>query len=212
MAKKDPMTEFELDKEATEAKVAPKAAPKTTAPVKPVVKAVTPSLPHKLPPLRTPSPPPPAPKPELDKTALRREKKKDDTPPPPPKPVAAGPAGVIADALLNPTPEKMLEFTDFDRNQVTLIPTLIVLDDMWGYCQEVATYRNDSQHYLEKYKREKPIANNLINKFVFTLAQCRRSLGGKTQKALEDLALADLESRSDNMEGALGSGSGFEQD
>lgn len=110
--------------------------------------------------------------------------------------VAAGPVDKIVDVLVNPAPHKILEFTDLDRNQVVLIPQLAIIDDVWEYCTEVAMYHENPAEYQEEYKKVCPSLGNPIKRFIFLIAQCRRSLGGKTQKALEDLALADLEARS----------------
>lgn len=124
-------------------------------------------------------------------------------------PVSAGPVDKITDVLINPTGEKILELTDFDRNQVTLIPQLGIIDDVWEYLIECASYRSDHPKFVREYKKESPTMENPVKRFVFLLAQCRRSLGGKTQKALEDLALADLETRS--QDGESFSGRDFEE-
>lgn len=139
----------------------------------------------------------------------RKNKQQDDesmdavTPSPP---VSLGPAGAIVDALINTSPEKLLELTDFDRNQVTLIPQVVVIDDMWDYIEQVLAYREDKDHYNKVYKRRLPEIPDTSGKFVHVLAQCRRSLGGKMKKALEDMALAELETKSmdDGMGGAGG--------
>ena len=132
----------------------------------------------------------------------------DDTPTPTPPPqVSLGPAGAIVDALINTSPEKMLELTDFDRNQVTLVPQVVVIDDMWDYIEQVAFYHttNDS-HYFKTFHRKFPEIPDTSGKFVHVLAQCRRSLGGKMKRALEDMALAELETKSmdDGMGGVGG--------
>jgi len=113
--------------------------------------------------------------------------------------VSAGPVDKIVDVLINPAPHMILGFTDFDRNQVALIPQLGIIDDVWEHCIEIVAHNENPTQYEEKYKKVYPVLENPIKRFVYLLAQCRRSLGGKTQKALEDLALADLESR--NIEG-----------
>jgi len=124
----------------------------------------------------------------------------------PPPPVSLGPAGAIVDALINTAPEKLLELTDFDRNQVSLVPQVVVIDDMWDYIEQVLSYRTDSGHYNKTFKRKFPEIPDTSGKFVHVLAQCRRSLGGKMKKALEDMALAELETKSmdDGMRGIGG--------
>jgi len=113
--------------------------------------------------------------------------------PPPPAPVSLGPVGAIIDALVNTSPEKMLELTDLDRNQVSLIPQVMVIDDVWDFIEQVAACRSDSSLFNQVYKKKLPTTPDITSKFVLLLAQCRRSLGGKTKQALETLALADLE-------------------
>jgi len=139
---------------------------------------------------------------------LRKDKQQEDEVdiPPPPPPVSLGPAGAIVDALINTAPEKLLELTDFDRNQVSLVPQVVVADDMWDYIEQVLSYRTDSGQYNRTFKRKFPEIPDTSGKFVHVLAQCRRSLGGKMKKALEDMALAELETRSmdDNMGGVGG--------
>ena len=124
-------------------------------------------------------------------------------------PVSLGPAGAIVDALINTSPEKLLELTDFDRNQVTLVPLVVVIDDMWDYLEQVATYRSDKEHYFKTFKHRFPEVPATSRKFVHVLAQTRRSLGGKMKKALEDMALAELETKSMD-EGAGVGGHDFE--
>lgn len=146
------------------------------------------------------------------KLAEERAKKKKEAEakaPEKPTPVSAGAVDRIVDVLINPTPEKILEFTDFDRNQVTLIPQLGIIDNVWEYYVELATFRENEATYKVKYEKSYPVIGNMMKRFVFLLAQCRRSLGGKTQKALEDLALADLESRAMEDKEGFG-GLGFE--
>lgn len=124
-----------------------------------------------------------------------------------PPPVSLGPAGAIVDALINTSPEKMLELTDFDRNQVSLVPQVVVVDDMWDYIEHVALFRTDKDHYVKTYKRKYPEMPTTSRKFVHVLAQTRRSLGGKMKKALEDMALAELETKSND---GLGGTSGHD--
>jgi len=139
----------------------------------------------------------------------RQREESDYTAPTSPSPVSLGPVGAIVDALINTAPGKLLELTDFDRNQVSLIPQVVVIDDMWDYLEQVALYRTDSNYYMKVHKKKMPETPDTTGKFITLLAQCRRSLGGRTQKALEDLALADLETKT-NDDGAGISGHDFE--
>jgi len=142
----------------------------------------------------------------LEQRRKNRQQDDDVDVAPPPPPVSLGPAGAIVDALINTAPEKLLELTDFDRNQVSLVPQVVVIDDMWDYIEQVLSYRTDSGHYNKTFKRKYPEIPDTSGKFVHVLAQCRRSLGGKMKKALEDMALAELETKSmdDGMGGVGG--------
>lgn len=128
----------------------------------------------------------------------RKSRQQDDAEdiPAAPPPVSLGPAGAIVDALINTSPEKLLELTDFDRNQVSLVPQVVVIDDMWDYIEQVLSYRNDKEQYFKTSKRRHPEIPDTSGRFVHVLAQTRRSLGGKMKKALEDMALAELETKS----------------
>jgi len=126
----------------------------------------------------------------------------------PSPPVSLGPAGAIVDALINTSPEKLLELTDFDRNQVSLVPQVVVVDDMWDYTEQVLAHRTywhevdcrggaePLEHTIDAHRRKHPEIPDTSGRFVHVLAQCRRSLGGKMKKALEDMALAELETKS----------------
>ena len=133
----------------------------------------------------------------------RQQDEAEDKPTPSP-PVSLGPAGAIVDALINTAPEKLLELTDFDRNQVSLVPQVVVIDDMWDYVEQVLAYRTDKEQYLRVSKRRYPEIPDTSGKFVHVLAQTRRSLGGKMKKALEDMALAELETRVNDDMGGVG--------
>ena len=143
------------------------------------------------------------------KTALeqRRKSRQQDEPedkPLAPPPVSLGPAGAIVDALINTSPEKLLELTDFDRNQVSLVPQVVVIDDMWDYIEQVMAFRTDKEQFRRSTRRQHPEIPDTSGKFIHVLAQTRRSLGGKMKKALEDMALAELETKS--MDDGVGAG------
>ncbi len=128
--------------------------------------------------------------------------------------VSAGPVDKIVDMVFNPSQEKMLEFTVLDRNQTRLIPQLGIIDEMWEYCIEVATCRYDHAAYMKAYRPtgDAPVPKNLMQKFVFMLAQCQKSLNGQNLKSAIDLALADVETRSNQEGGGNLDGSGFKDD
>jgi hypothetical protein len=144
-----------------------------------------------------------------DKLAkLRQEAVPEDKP----KQISEGPVDKITEVLVNPTPEMLLSITDLDRNQVSLIPQIIALEDLWDYLEQVTVFRSDRDQYEKLYHNKYPETPDTSGKYITVLARCRRSLGAKTQKAFEDLALADLETRNneDGTGESLGSGSGFD--
>lgn len=168
----------------------------------------------------TAAPPATTPYPKIDMDEVRAKlearraaKKQADHKKPEDEPVqvAAGPVDKITDVLINPFGLKILELTNLDRNHVALIPHVLTVDAMWDNCIEVAAYRNNIEQYRIDYGRDKPLdRTDIVKDFVLLIARCRRSLQGLTQKALEELALADLDSRGNEGGGNLG-GSGFDE-
>lgn len=126
-----------------------------------------------------------------------KEKEKEEADrQPKPVPVSEGPVGVLVDAIVNPTADKMLEFTNFDHNQVNLIPQVLLIDDMWTYLIDILEYRNDREMF-RRYHPESPIPQlgSQARQYVTLLAKTRRSLNGSTLQKMEDLTLAELETR-----------------
>jgi hypothetical protein len=209
-----------------------KTSPVKTSPVKtttierpaakqPVVEPRTQSVvkPQATKPLATLNPPQSG-RPSLDelKSTLSSRKdrliklKQEAVPEDKPKPITEGPVDKITEVLVNPTPEMLLSITDFDRNQVSLIPQIVAIEDLWDYLEKVAIFRSDRDQYEKLYRNKYPETPDTAGQYITVLARCRRSLGAKTQKAFEDLALADLETRNneDSTGESLGSGSGFD--
>jgi hypothetical protein len=147
----------------------------------------------------------------LEQRRKSRERDDEIDIPTPPPPVSLGPAGAIVDALINTSPEKLLELTDFDRNQVSLVPQVVVTDDMWDYVEQVLSYRSDKDAYFKSTgnRQRLPKIPDTSGRFVHVLAQTRRSLGGKMKKAREDMALAELETRANDDMGGLSDPDGF---
>jgi len=140
---------------------------------------------------------------EQRRKSRQQEDTAEDKPALPP-PVSLGPTGAIVDALLNTAPEHMLELTDFNRNQVVLIPQVVVTDDMWDFIEQVLSYRVDKDAFFRTTKRKYPEVPNLSRRYVYVLAQTSRSRDGKLKKALEDMALAELETKSMDEGAGLG--------
>lgn len=110
--------------------------------------------------------------------------------------VTKGPVDRITDVLVNPTDDMRLESTNFDRYQVSLIPQVLAVDDMWQFLYDITDYRDDPKTFAVTHDSEMPVLENQRKKYVNVLAKVRRSLGGRTLATLENLALADLERRS----------------
>lgn len=113
---------------------------------------------------------------------------------PEPMPVSAGPIDKVVDMVFNASREKELEFTNLDRNQVRLIPQLVIEDLMWDYCEGIMWWRYDRDKYEQIYKTDTPpTTGNLIKEFVHLTAQCNKSLEGKNMQSAIDVTLADIE-------------------
>jgi len=148
-------------------------------------------------------------KPKIDLAKLRRDKPPKDDSPPEEKPanVSAGPLERVTEYVFNPSKEKIREVTVVDRMQGRLLPQLDVIDAVWQYVVEVALFRQDANEYEKIFKKKRPIPPNLIQDFIYRTAQWQKSIEGLNLKSGVDLALAEMESRSDNVE--LQSGDGF---
>ncbi len=124
--------------------------------------------------------------------------------------VNQGEIGKLIDLTFNSSREKMPEFTQIDRFQGRLLPMLGVIDTTWEHFIEIATYRQDADTYKNLYFKEKPVPPNLMQEYMYRLAQWQKSIGGKNLQSAVDLALAETEARSGELEDPL-SGHGFEE-
>ena len=118
-----------------------------------------------------------------------------------PTPVSAGPLDRVIDYAFNPAKDKSREVTIIDRMQGRLLPSLDLINTMWQYALEIATYRQDMERYEETYKREQPVPPNLMDEYIYRVAQWQKSVAGMNLKSLMDLALAEIETRSDEEQG-----------
>lgn len=130
---------------------------------------------------------------------------------PEPPPVTAGSISDVMGFAFNPSREKIREVTVVDRVQGRLLPQLDIIDMMWQYIIEIATFRQDSNNYVAVYEKERPVEPNLISEFTYRTAQWQKSIGGTNLKSAVDITLADIENQSGEEE-ALGGGHGFEDD
>jgi len=114
---------------------------------------------------------------------------------PKPVPVSAGPIAQVTELAFNPSPEKIAEMTVVSRIQARLLPQLEVLNRMWQYLIEIASFRQDRDEYAKVYGRTRPIPPNLIAIYTYSLAQWQKSQDGVNLKSAVDLALAEIETK-----------------
>jgi len=143
-------------------------------------------------------------RPKFDPRILRRTLGVRPAPPPEPPPVSAGPVDKVIELAFNPTREKIREVTIVDRMQGRLLPLLDLTALVWQYVIEVAMYRQDSNKYEREYKKPKPVQSNLIDEYMYRLAQWQKSVAGKNLERATDIALAETETRGENEEDVSG--------
>ena len=117
--------------------------------------------------------------------------------------VSAGAIDKVIDYAFNPSREKIREMTIIDRMQARLLPQLDLISLQWQYTIEIAIYRQDSNEYEKLYKKKKPTPPNLIDEYMYRVAQWQKSREGKNLERAIDLALAETEARAgdDDFEG-----------
>ena len=109
--------------------------------------------------------------------------------------VSAGPVDKMIELGFNPSREKIREVTVIDRMQGRLLPLLDVINRAWEEIIEIATYRQDSKHYAEVYDQERPVPVNLIEEYMFRLAQWQKSVEGLNLEKIHNIALAEMENK-----------------
>ena len=109
--------------------------------------------------------------------------------------VSAGAIDKVIDYAFNPTREKIREMTIIDRLQARLLPQLDLISLQWQYTIEIALYRQDSNEYKKVYKKERPTPPNLLEEYMYRVAQWQKSREGKNLDRAIDLALAETEAR-----------------
>lgn len=148
---------------------------------------------------------------KLDPATLKRDRPKQPEKKPEPPPVSAGPIDRVMEFAFNPSREKIREVTSIDRIQGRLLPQLDIIDLVWQYFIDIALYREDSRLWEETHPGYKaPVLPNLINEFTYRTAQWQKSIGGMNLKSAVDLALAEIETKSEQEE-PFG-GHGFDED
>lgn len=112
--------------------------------------------------------------------------------------VSAGPVDKALELAFNPSRDKIREVTIIDRMQGRLLPLLDVINMAWAEVIEIATYRQDSKHYAEVYEREKPEPVNLMEEYMYRLAQWQKSVEGTNLGKITDIALAEMETKDED--------------
>lgn len=108
--------------------------------------------------------------------------------------VSAGAIDKVVDYAFNPSREKIREMTVVDRPQARLLPQLDLISLQWQYTIEIAIYRQDSNEYERLYiPKKQPSSPNLLEEYMYRLAQWQKSLGGRNLDKAIDLALAETE-------------------
>jgi len=111
--------------------------------------------------------------------------------------VSAGAIDKVIDYAFNPTREKIREMTIIDRLQARLLPQLDLISLQWQYSIEIAFYRYDSNEYEKLYKKKAPIPPDLLEVYMYRVAQWQKSREGKNLDRAIDLALAEVETRAE---------------
>ena len=108
-------------------------------------------------------------------------------------------AGQIASLALNPSREKIKEFTYINRFQATLFPLLDTIIAGRKYLLEIALYLQNPIEYKKTMKQQKlpqePVLPNLAEELLYSTAQWQKSIAGKNLERGLDLATAEIESK-----------------
>ena len=125
--------------------------------------------------------------------------------------VSAGPVDKAIELAFNPTREKIREVTVIDKMQGRLLPLLDIQTLAWEEIIEIAAYRQDAVSYAETYGRERPVPSNLMDEYMYRLAQWQKSVDGMNLGKITDIALAEMETKEDEDE-LGGSGDPYARD
>jgi len=109
--------------------------------------------------------------------------------------VSAGAIDKVVDYAFNPSREKIREMTVIDRLQARLLPQLDLVSLQWEHSLEIATYRKDSNEYAKVFKKKQPVSPNLLEEYMYRVAQWQKSKEGKNLERAIDLALAETEAK-----------------
>ena len=148
---------------------------------------------------------------EINPALLRRSRPKLEAELKPELPaLTSGAIEKIVDLALNPSRETIRGFTNIDRIQGKLLPQLDIIDIVWQYLIEIATYRWSAVEYEKMYRRKMPQTPNLIEEYTYRTAQWQKSVQGKSLQSAFDLALAETETRNGDERDILDGHGNFE--
>ncbi len=114
-----------------------------------------------------------------------------------PKSVSAGAVGMVIDLAFNPTRDKMREMTIIDRVQGRLFPQMDMINMLRQHCLAIAAYR-EAIAGGNGGNVEPPVEPDVMDEFLYRTAQWQKSVGGKNMEKAVDIALAEIETRSDD--------------
>ena len=139
---------------------------------------------------------------ELEKKSLKtkRERVIEEPEEKEPESVTQGSVNKVIDLAFNPTRDKIREVTIIDRVQARLLPQLDLIQLMWEYVIEISICRQNSANYKAIFKQDNPVPPKLIDEFMYRTAQWQKSVAGKNLERATDIALAETETKGDNME------------
>ena len=109
--------------------------------------------------------------------------------------VSAGAVDKVVDLAFNPSREKIPEMTVIDRIQARLLPQLNLISLQWEHTLEVAVYRQDSNEYERLFNQKRPVASNLLEEYMYRVAQWQKSVAGTNLKEAINIALAETEAK-----------------
>ena len=131
-----------------------------------------------------------------EKLDVKRKKKvEDQTKKDEETKVSAGAIDKVVDYAFNPSREKIPEMTVIDRMQARLLPQLNIISLQWDHTLEIALYRQDSNEYERLFEKKQPVCPNLLDEYMYRVAQWQKSREGKNLDRAIDLALAEAEAK-----------------
>ena len=145
-------------------------------------------------------------KPKIDPARLRRKKEEVAEPGDKPEEVRVSSAAVdkALDLAFAPSREMLPSVTVIDKFQGRLFPLIDVINVIWEDVISIAVYRQDRDEYKRVFKKARPTTSNWLDELLHRTALWQKSIGGINLTKITDIALAEMESRSEEGEEAGG--------